>query len=88
MMSVPLPVRRAIMRRELDHDAVLASYTGPALVIHGTGDQVILPTLGEHIARILPSAELVLYDGVGHLPFLEDQNRFQGDLTRFVRSIR
>jgi pimeloyl-ACP methyl ester carboxylesterase len=44
----------------------LASVTTPSLVIHGRADALIDPSGGERTAEVLPGAELVLIDDMGH----------------------
>jgi pimeloyl-ACP methyl ester carboxylesterase len=38
----------------------------PALVIHGTDDPLVTPSGGERTAEVLPGAELMMLDGMGH----------------------
>ena len=42
----------------------------PTLVLHGDQDLVVPPAAGRYLAEHLPRAELTLYSGVGHAPFL------------------
>jgi len=51
--------------QDIEHIAV------PALVIHGDKDRVIHPDVGRALATHLPLSELVMLDGVGHVPQLE-----------------
>jgi 3-oxoadipate enol-lactonase len=60
----------------LDRGIALAAIQCPALVIHGTADRVVPFANGERLARTLPNARLVALDGVGHLPPLEEPQRF------------
>jgi len=54
--------------------------TMPALIIWGDSDTVIPLKEGEYLKSILPNAELVVMNGVNHIPHLEDLNT----LTRLV----
>ena len=47
-------------------DAALANLSIPTLVIHGTSDLLVRPAGGKHTAAIVPGAELVLIEGMGH----------------------
>jgi pimeloyl-ACP methyl ester carboxylesterase len=38
----------------------------PTLVIHGTADTLILPTGGRRTAELIPGAELLIVEGMGH----------------------
>ncbi|HVT34896.1 MAG TPA: alpha/beta fold hydrolase [Nevskiaceae bacterium] len=46
------------------------------LVIHGTEDRVVPYANGEILSRRLPHARLETFDGVGHIPYLEQPQRF------------
>ena len=39
----------------------------PSLVIHGTADPIIQPSGGERTAELVPGADLVLIDRMGHM---------------------
>jgi 3-oxoadipate enol-lactonase len=56
----------------------------PALVIHGTADRVIPFANGELLASQLPNARLLRLDGVGHLPYLEEPERFASAVREFL----
>jgi pimeloyl-ACP methyl ester carboxylesterase len=40
----------------------------PALILHGTADAIVPVELSRTLAQLLPDAELVEFDGVGHVP--------------------
>ncbi len=40
--------------------------TAPTVVIHGKADKLMRPAGGRAVARAIPGARLVLYDGMGH----------------------
>ncbi|MBO0678992.1 alpha/beta hydrolase [Mycolicibacterium sp. S2-37] len=40
--------------------------TAPTVVIHGKADKLMRPSGGKAIARAIPNARLVLFDGMGH----------------------
>lgn len=44
----------------------LARLDLPALVIHGTRDPLVMPTGGERTASVIPGAELIMLEGMGH----------------------
>ncbi|MEO3433978.1 alpha/beta hydrolase [Inquilinus sp. CAU 1745] len=83
-MTVPPFVRRALFSRAEDFDDVLSSIRLPVLLTHGTADDIVLPAMTDRIARAMPAARLSLYDGIGHMPFVEDQPRFNRELAAFV----
>ena len=87
-MMVPPEARLAMFSRVLDNDDVLAGIRVPSLVIQGSKDAVVRMSAANHIARTIPGAELLVYDGIGHVPHLETAERFNSDLATFVRAIR
>jgi non-heme chloroperoxidase len=87
-VSVPPQVLRALIMRQIDSDAVLARTTVPVLVSHGRQDQIVQPSMAEHILQVCPTAQASWYDGVGHVPFAEDPSRFNRELAELTRSSR
>jgi non-heme chloroperoxidase len=85
---VPAAVRAHLGTRELDYDDVLRALEVPLLVTHGRGDSVVLPAMAEHVAATCPTAEPSWYDGVGHMPHLEEPERFNRELAAFTRRAR
>jgi non-heme chloroperoxidase len=83
-MVVPAEVRGALFAREIDADDVLSQLTVPVLVTHGRVDAVVLPSMAEHVLEVCDTAEASWYDGVGHMPFLEDPVRFDRELDEFA----
>ncbi|MEN6566301.1 MAG: alpha/beta hydrolase [Veillonellales bacterium] len=55
----------AILARS-DRTASLLSIKAPTLVIHGSGDPLIPVEAGKDTARVIPGAELLIIDGMGH----------------------
>ena len=55
------------------------------LVTHGRADAIVLPSMAEHVLEVCPTARASWYDGVGHLPFVEDPARFDRELRRARR---
>ena len=63
----------------------LASFTVPTLVIHGTGDKTVpIDATGRVVAREIPNARLIEYDGSPHGIFETDKDRFCEDLIAFL----
>ncbi|MGI3170396.1 alpha/beta fold hydrolase [Pseudooceanicola sp. C21-150M6] len=56
----------AAMATAGDRRVALAALSLPALVIHGTDDPLILPVHGQDTAEVIPGAELLMIDGMGH----------------------
>jgi len=70
--------------REIQNDDVLGRLTVPVLLSHGTADTVVLPAMAEHTLAACPTATVSWYDGVGHLPFAEEAERFNTELADFA----
>ena len=85
---VPARVRAALAAREIDDDDVLRALEVPLLVTHGRADTVVLPAMAEHVLATCPTAEASWYDGVGHVPFLEEPERFNRELAALTRRVR
>ena len=85
-ISVPPQVLGALISRQIDSDDVLSRISVPVLVSHGRHDQIVLPSMAEHILRACPTATASWYDGAGHAPFIEKSERFNRELAALVRS--
>jgi pimeloyl-ACP methyl ester carboxylesterase len=82
---------RSIYRQITVLDPVVydwAHIRAKALVIGGDKDGEDFPKLAKHIADTIPSAELVLLPGVGHVPHLQVPEVFNRELLRFLNSDR
>jgi len=87
-MAVTPQVRAALGAREIDDDDVLRALEVPLLVTQGRSDTVVLPAMAEHILATCPTAETSWYDGVGHVPHLEEPGRFNRELAALTRRVR
>jgi pimeloyl-ACP methyl ester carboxylesterase len=74
---VAIPVIMAQVRASATHNtyARLPELTTPTLVVHGTDDQIFPVSNGQLVASRIPGAHLEIFDGVGHLFFLERPQR-------------
>jgi non-heme chloroperoxidase len=86
-ISVPPQVLGALVSRHIDSDEVLAELRVPVLVTHGRRDQVVSPSMADHILEVSPTAQASWYDGVGHAPFLEDPARFNRELAELAHRV-
>ena len=84
-MVVPPEVRGALISREIDGTDVLRSASVPVLVTHGRDDQIVLPSMAEHVLGVCEQAVASWYDGVGHMPFWEAAERFDRGARRTRR---
>jgi non-heme chloroperoxidase len=81
-------IRANLGARELDCDDVLRSLEVPLLVTQGRADTVVLPAMADHILATCPTAEASWYDGVGHVPHLEEPGRFNRELAELTRRVQ
>jgi non-heme chloroperoxidase len=84
---VPAAIRANLAARELDCDDVLRGLEMPLLVTQGRVDTVVLPAMAEHILATCPTAEASWYDRVGHVPHLEEPERFNRELAALTRRV-
>lgn len=81
---VPPYVRRGLFTRTATNEDLLAHLTTPVLITHGARDEIVLPATAEEHAGLVPHARLSIYPDVGHAPFWEDPERFNGELAEFA----
>lgn len=62
----------------------LARIDAPTLVVAGERDFIAGPASAKTIADGIATAEVVLFPGVGHFPFVEARDRFREEVTRFL----
>ena len=84
--KVPPRVWREMFGALLQYDdtAELGRITTPALLVWGDADGLATRAMQEELARAIPGARLLVYEGVGHTPRWEDPDRFASDLAAFV----
>jgi 3-oxoadipate enol-lactonase len=75
--SVALAViaQQAFAISQHDTSARLSEIELPTLVLHGTADQLLPFPNGQLIAELIPGAQLEIFDGAGHMFFLERPQR-------------
>jgi non-heme chloroperoxidase len=87
-MAVPAQIKANLAAREIDCDDVLRALEVPLLVTQGREDTVVLPAMAEHILSTCPTAQPSWYEGVGHVPFLEEPERFNRELAELTSRTR
>jgi non-heme chloroperoxidase len=83
-MAVPAEIRGALIAREIDGTASYSGVSVPILVSHGREDMIIQPSMAEHVLDRCRTSVASWYDGVGHMPFIENAERFNLELAAFV----
>ena len=75
----PVPLATLVLKNKLESEKYIAEYENPFLVVHGTGDKLILPYHGKAMFELAASKDkkLELLDGVDHnqLFFGEDNHQ-------------
>jgi pimeloyl-ACP methyl ester carboxylesterase len=87
-MVVPPQVRGALFARDINGADALARLSVPVLVTHGREDTIVLPSMAAYTLEHCETAAASWYEGVGHIPFLEDPDRFNRELAAFVGRAR
>jgi non-heme chloroperoxidase len=86
-LRVPWQVRKALLRRDFGSADVLTAITVPTLVVHGDRDAVVDPSAGTYAHGKIPGAEMRWFPEVGHMPFTERTEEFDGMLLRFASRV-
>ena len=72
------PIADRGLRRRLHRIAA------PTLIVWGDADRIVAPVYADDFARGVPSAELALIAGAGHLPHLERQEDVVATIAKFL----
>jgi 3-oxoadipate enol-lactonase len=83
-MHVDAYLRQLEACRAHDVSRRLGEIDVPTLVIHGDADPLVPLQNGLYLAEHIPGARLVVYEGVGHIPEVEVDDRFNSDLIEFL----
>jgi pimeloyl-ACP methyl ester carboxylesterase len=70
-----------------DYRPILHQVTVPTLACFGRDEKLIPVAGGEHLVKNLPSARLLMFEESGHCPFLEEPDRFNGEVDQFIMSL-
>jgi len=61
--------------------------TAPTLIVWGENDDLLARDQQEALAAAIPAAQLLVYEGTGHLVLWEQPERLAGDLTAFIERL-
>jgi len=85
-MLTPAAVRGHMIGREEDFLPDFARVTKPLLVTFGTADTVVLPAMASIIHEHCPRCALSEFAGTGHVPFVENAERFNRELAHLAEA--
>jgi pimeloyl-ACP methyl ester carboxylesterase len=77
----------ALVDREVDYADRVGEITAPTLIIWGAEDHLIFPSAAQTFDERLPNADVMVYDGVGHLPMEEAPKRTARDIDGFLQAV-
>ena len=67
-----------------DQQATLTAFRGPALILMGDEDRLCPRDRHELMHALIPGSRLVIVEGAGHLPTLEQPERTTAELVRWL----
>ena len=79
-----LGLRMQQLEREVDHSARIASIKVPTLILWGQQDRLIPVAQASAFKRLIPGSELIVFDGLGHVPQEEDAPRTVAEVQRWL----
>jgi len=71
----------------VDQRDIMSVLEVPVLSITGSADGVVDPAIGEFTAELAPHGQLVVMDGCGHTPFIEDPTAYRDAVGHFLTSL-
>ena len=77
---------RARTDREDSFAGRLNEISDPTLILWGKEDQLVYATAAETFAERIPTAEVVIFDGVGHMPMEEAPEATANAIRRFLEA--
>lgn len=83
-MSLPPYVRRILIKRSLDYRQTLASIRVPMLLSFGDQEPTYCEELHSAVSKVMPRAELSIFQDCGHSPFWEKPEQFDRELAQFA----
>jgi len=75
------------MNKEIDIRQVLPTVRVPALVMHGSEDQIVPVEAGAYTAQRLSSARFIELPGVGHMALSAGGTQIQAEIERFLTAV-
>jgi pimeloyl-ACP methyl ester carboxylesterase len=80
-MAVSPEVRLGLFSRTIDGNDALAKIKVPVLIVQGEKDTIVLVAAADYIAAKVKHAKKSYYPNAGHIPFVEDSERFNREVA-------
>lgn len=77
----------ADLAAEPDLEPRIKGLATPSLIVWGKDDRIINPAAAEILHGLLPNSKVILVEGAGHLPMLEQPERSAADYVAFRASL-
>lgn len=71
----------------VDYRSTFSSLTKPTLLCFGKEEKLIPVAAGEHLKEAIANSELVLFEESCHCPFLEETEKFNQEVSNFIKSL-
>lgn len=79
------PLRPTLVRVvNEDLTSLLPAVSSPTLIVWGSEDEAVPVAHGRTMERLIPDAGLVLFEGAGHFPYLDERDRFCRIVRHFL----
>ena len=89
--QLPVPEKKDIEKwfdklRNEDKREFLSKINVPVLIVQGDQDQIVSPDAAAYMKEKIKNCELYIFPGVGHAPFIEEEERFSAILKEFIKN--
>ena len=86
--SQPSYLEQMMAGARFDVSRRVQDISAPTLVLHGSEDQVVPVDNAEALAREIPNARLRVFEGAGHLVFIERADEVNEEILSFLQAKR
>lgn len=76
------------MMNRADSTPLLPTIACPTLIVVGDEDVITPPAMSQAMHHAIPQSELVVFERTGHLPNLEQPDRFNATVSPFLAGLR
>ena len=68
------------------YDSLLSQIQVPTLIIHGGLDKILNVNEAMYLNKSIKNSDLIIYGNCGHYLFLEQEENFNNDISRYIRN--